>query len=86
MPDGPEGYLKLSTVAKLFDVTPKTIRRWIEERGFPEPVSFGNVKLFRSVEVRQYQERALEERLRAKILGGIPGQTGTNRDTRKKAD
>lgn len=84
MPDGTEGYLKLTSVAKRFDVTPKTIRRWVEEGWFPEPVSFGNAKLFRIREILECEDKALAERMKAKIMGGKPGQTGTNRDTTKK--
>ncbi len=77
--------MKLATVAKLFDVTPKTIRRWVDEGRFPEPVPFGNVKLFRSSEVKAFQDKGLEDRMRARILGGKAGHSGTKRDTPPKA-
>lgn len=84
MPQGPEDYLKIEKVARMFDTTARTIRRWIEEGKFPKPVKVAGVKRWRAVEIQRLQEEALEARATERIPGGIPGQTGTNTDTPQK--
>lgn len=57
MPEEGRHLLSLQRVARMFDAAPRTIRRWIEEGRFPEPITVAGVKRWRQVEL----ERLIEE-------------------------
>lgn len=46
---GQDRYLTLAKVASRFNVTPKTIREWINKKGFPACTQ--NTKLYKQSEV-----------------------------------
>ena len=78
MPQGPENYLKIEKVATIFDTTARTIRRWVKEGKFPEPVRVAGVKRWRAIEIQRLQEEANEARPR--------NSTGHSRPNRTKRD
>lgn len=50
-----EGPVTMTQVAKYFQVTPKTIGTWVEEKPtFPRPVNFGKSLRWDAKEVRSY--------------------------------
>ena len=49
--------LPLPKVARMFNVSTDTIRKWIKEEGFPNGFWIGGKRFFRAVDVRVWQEK-----------------------------
>lgn len=54
---GPEEMMPMPMVAKLFNVSTDTIKRWMDELGFPRGFMIGSKRFFRAFEVKAWQEQ-----------------------------
>ena len=80
-----EKLFNLKEVAALFGAAPRTVRRWVAEGKFPEPITVAGVKRWRSIEIEQVQQEAIADRIIEKRQGAIPAkhdQTGPRAKTR----
>lgn len=52
--NNPKGITSRDTVAKLFDIHPLTLTRWIKAGKFIKPITIGNAHYFRNGELIDY--------------------------------
>ncbi len=53
-------FLSEASVAKFFDTSTTTVRRWVKDKVLPEPVVMGNSKRWSVAELRAAAGRALD--------------------------
>jgi predicted DNA-binding transcriptional regulator AlpA len=53
-------YIRLKRLARLLDVHPKTVERWVREGKFPQPTYVAGLPRWREAEVMVYLEKNKE--------------------------